>query len=52
MVISVASPKNASSPAALNMPIPSPAFLPFWVSSACASRISLRTSSGICSVSR
>ena len=52
VAIRVARPKNASSPAALNMPIPSPAFLPFWVSSAWASRISLRTSSGICSDSR
>ena len=48
VVTSVAMPKKPSSPATLNMPIPTPARLPFWATSACASRISERTSSGIC----
>ena len=48
VVTKVATAKNASSPATLNMPIPTPARLPFSATSAWASRISERMSSGIC----
>ena len=43
---SVPKPKKAISPAPLNMPIPTPTRLPFSVTSACASLISERISSG------
>ena len=48
VVTKVATAKKASRPATLNIPIPTPARFPFCATSAWASCISERISSGIC----